>query len=95
MSPLADNPRSEEEISEDALSRAPMAAAFGRRGIAFAPSQANFLLVRVADARRARERLLAGGILVRDGAAVGFPGHLRITVGTREINERLLKLLEE
>lgn len=31
MSPLADNPRSEEEISEDALSRAPLAAAFGRR----------------------------------------------------------------
>ena len=51
--------------------------------------------MRVADARHARERLLAGGILVRDGAAVGFPGHLRITVGTREINERLLKLLEE
>jgi len=75
--------------------RAYLAAGFEDRGIAFAPSQANFLLVRVADARRARERLLAGGILVRDGAAVGFPGHLRITVGTREINERLLKLLEE
>ena len=75
--------------------RAYLAAGFERRGIAFAPSQANFMLVRVADARRARERLLAGGILVRDGAAVGFPGHLRITVGTREINERLLKLLEE
>ena len=32
---------------------------------------------------------------LRDGAAVGFPGHLRISVGTREVNERLLKLLEE
>lgn len=31
MSPLADNPRTEEEISEDALARAPLAAAFGRR----------------------------------------------------------------
>lgn len=31
MSPLADNPRREREISEDALSRAPLAAAFGRR----------------------------------------------------------------
>jgi histidinol-phosphate aminotransferase len=75
--------------------RAYLAAGFERLGLAFAPSQANFILVRVADARRARESLLRGGILVRDGAAVGFPGHLRITVGTREINERVLKLLEE
>jgi histidinol-phosphate aminotransferase len=65
------------------------------RGLACAPSQANFLLVRVPDAARARERLLRGGLLVRDGAAVGFPGHLRISVGTREVNERVLKLLEE
>ena len=64
-------------------------------GLTCSPSQANFLLVRVPDATRARERLLRGGILVRDGAAVGFPGHLRISVGTRETNERVLKLLEE
>jgi len=75
--------------------RAYLAAGLERRGIAFAPSQANFMLVRVKDAAAARDRLLRGGILVRDGAAVGFAGHLRITVGTREINERVLKLLED
>src|SRR5439155_1607115 len=75
--------------------RAYLAAGLERRAIAFAPSQANFMLVRVKDAAAARDRLLRGGILVRDGAAVGFPGHLRITVGTREINERVLKLLED
>jgi len=31
---------------------------------------------------------------VRDGGAVGFPGHLRITVGTRETNARLVKVVE-
>ncbi len=75
--------------------RAYLAAGFERRGISAAPSQANFMLVRVKDPAAARDRLLRGGILVRDGAAVGFPGHLRITVGTREVNERVLKLLEE
>jgi histidinol-phosphate aminotransferase len=75
--------------------RAYLADGFERRGIAFAPSQANFMLVRVPNAPEARARLLRAGILVRDGAGVGFPGHLRISVGTREINERLLKLLEE
>lgn len=70
-------------------------AGLAERGLASSPSQANFLLVRVRDAGRARERLLRAGILVRDGAAVGFPGHLRISIGTHEVNERVLKLLEE
>ncbi|HEV8472242.1 MAG TPA: histidinol-phosphate transaminase [Methylomirabilota bacterium] len=74
--------------------RAFLAAALEQRGIPFAPSQANFMLVRVQDAAAARDRLLRAGILVRDGAAVGFPGHLRITIGTHEVNERLVKLLE-
>ena len=75
--------------------RAHLAAGLTRLGIAFAPSQANFMLVRVKNAASARENLLRGGILVRDGTAVGFPGHLRISIGTREVNDRLLKLLEE
>src|SRR3989475_831080 len=33
------------------------------------------------------------GLLVRDGADVGFPGHLRISVGLREANEKLLGIL--
>ncbi len=65
-----------------------------RRGLAFPASQANFLLVKVADADRARQALLRAGILVRDGAALGFPDHLRIAVGTRETNERLLAALD-
>ena len=64
-----------------------------RRGYAFPPSHANFLLLQVPDAAAARERLLRAGVLVRDGALVGFPGHLRISVGTRAANERLLAAL--
>ncbi len=54
-------------------------------GLAPLPSEANFLLVRLATAEAARElhRGLAGrGILVRDlGSAPGLAGCLRITVG--------------
>jgi histidinol-phosphate aminotransferase len=61
------------------------------RGAQVPPSQANFLLVKVGErAGRLREALLQSGILVRDGVAVGFPGHLRISIGTREQNDRLL-----
>jgi len=65
-----------------------------RRGAPAPPSQANFILPRVgeqADALRAA-LFQKAGILVREGAAVGFPGHLRISVGTREHNNRLLEV---
>jgi len=66
-------------------------AALEQRGAPSPPSQANFLLVRVGDRAGAiRHALLESGILVRDGAGVGFPGHLRIAIGTPEQNDRLL-----
>ena len=73
--------------------RAFLSAGLTKRGYAFPPSQANFLLVKVPDAPAIREKLLRAGIVVRDGAGVGFPGHLRISVGLRETNEKLLGLL--
>jgi histidinol-phosphate aminotransferase len=74
--------------------RAFLGAALAKRGFAFPPSQANFFLVRVPDADTAQRRLLQAGILVRNGAAVGFPGHLRIAVGPRETNEQVLHVFE-
>jgi histidinol-phosphate aminotransferase len=64
------------------------------RGLTFPPSQANFLLVKVSGATALRERLLRAGLVVRDGAGVGFPDHLRITIGTRAVNTRLLRVLD-
>ena len=65
-----------------------------KRGLTFPPSQANFLLVKVTDGPGVRERLLRAGLAVREGAGVGFPGHLRISIGRREANERLLRVLD-
>ncbi len=74
--------------------RAFLSRELARRGFAFPPSQANFFLLNVPSAAQAREALLRAGLLVRDGAAVGFPDHLRIAVGTRAANERLLAVLD-
>ncbi|MFQ5897243.1 MAG: histidinol-phosphate transaminase [Candidatus Methylomirabilia bacterium] len=69
--------------------------ALSDRGLSVVPSHANFLLVGVgATATALRQRLERAGILVRDGAAVGFPGHLRITVGTHAQNAKLLAVLD-
>jgi histidinol-phosphate aminotransferase len=56
------------------------------------PSEANFLLARLANPASAIARAAAAGLLVRD--ARGYPGledALRISIGTPEQNTRLLK----
>ena len=57
-------------------------------------SDANFLLVRFDNPDEVYERLLAGGVIVRNRSKVpGCEGCLRITVGTPAENDRLLRLL--
>lgn len=57
-------------------------------------SDANFLLVRFENPDEVYERLLAGGVIVRNRSKVsGCEGCLRITVGTLVENDRLLRLL--
>ena len=66
-------------------------AALAKRGAPSPPSQANFILAKSGDRTATlRTALFQAGILVRDGSAVGFPGHLRIAVGTAEQNQKLL-----
>lgn len=58
------------------------------------PSDANFLLVRVTDARAVYDHLAGEGIIVRDRSRVVLcEGCLRITVGTPEENQLLLDRL--
>ena len=59
------------------------------------PSEANFLLVKIRNARQVYETLLAKGIVVRDrSSAPGCADCLRITVGTKSENDRLLETLD-
>jgi histidinol-phosphate aminotransferase len=75
--------------------RRALAAAFAARGLRHPPTEANFFLVRLGRPTGPVVRALrARGVLVRDGAAVGYPEHLRITVGTAEQNARLLDALD-
>lgn len=60
------------------------------------PSQANFVFVDVRrDGRLVFEELLKRGVIVRTGDVFGMPTYLRITVGRREQNERLVAALRE
>ncbi len=59
-------------------------------GVEVFPSGANFLMVRVADARGLFEGLAQQGVVVRCFDAGALKGCLRITIGTAEENARLL-----
>jgi histidinol-phosphate aminotransferase len=71
-----------------------LAVALRALGVPFAPSAGNFLMVEAgADAHRIYDQLLRGGVIVRPIGGYGLPRHLRISVGTPEQNDRLLRLL--
>lgn len=59
------------------------------------PSDANFILAKVTDAKELYQYLVAEGIIVRDRSSVPLcEGCLRITVGTPAENKLLLEILD-
>ncbi len=60
------------------------------------PSQANFFLIDVkGDADNLYHKMLYKGVIVRSMSAYGFPEFIRITVGTKEENNRFLAAFAE
>lgn len=79
-------------IAERGRVAAALAALSGVRKVW--PSAANFLLVEFADAAAAVERTRAAGLLLRDFRRTpGLERALRITIGSAEQNDRLLRSL--
>ncbi|MFH1215905.1 MAG: histidinol-phosphate transaminase [Pseudomonadota bacterium] len=68
----------------------------GKLGCRVFPTQTNFFLVDVgADCKGLYEKMLRKGVIVRPMSAYGYPNFIRITVGTREENERLVKSMAQ
>jgi histidinol-phosphate aminotransferase len=69
---------------------------FEELGLAVIPSQTNFMLVEVGPhAPEIQQALLRRGVIIRPCGCYDLPHFLRITVGSREQNERLISALEE
>jgi histidinol-phosphate aminotransferase len=80
----------------NALERSWLAAQLSARGLRVAPSQTNFLLVDFGrEAAPVEAVLVARGVVPRPMAGYGLPNCLRITMGTRVDNARLLQALDE
>jgi histidinol-phosphate aminotransferase len=64
-------------------------------GLSSPESQANFSWVDLGDRDEGEvvSALAEAGVVVRPGTPLGGPGHIRVTYGTREQNERFLAAL--
>jgi histidinol-phosphate aminotransferase len=62
--------------------------------VEFVPSSANFVLLRVGEARRVFTELQSQGIIVRPVENYGLPEWLRISIGTPPQNRRCLRALQ-
>lgn len=87
-------------VKEVCESRARLERALEANGIAFWPSQANFVLARVASSKAGStefvERMRQRRILVRDRSSnPGCEGCVRITLGLSEHTDRLLEALQQ
>jgi histidinol-phosphate aminotransferase len=68
--------------------------AFDELGLAWARSDANYVLVEVGeDAAGLYQRLLRRGVITRALGAFGLSSHLRVTVGLPEENDRFIEAL--
>lgn len=64
-----------------------------RLGLEYAPSWANFLLVKVGAGTY--QKLLPEGVIIRPMEGYGFPGYARVSVGTPTENARFIAAMEK
>lgn len=68
---------------------------FRTMGVEFVPGVANFLMVNVGDGPRVFQEMLARKVIIRPLAGYGLRAWVRISVGTREQNEKCISALKE
>jgi len=88
----------ERRVERTAIERLHMESELGQRGLWSSDSEANFSWMGLGEGREEADvvrGLAERGVIVRAGAALGSEGHLRVTYGTREENDRFLAALDE
>ena len=94
---LSDKDFVQDYVAQAIAGRGELEAELAELGVHYWPSRANFVLFHIgAHCQRFVSEMRTRGILVRDRSSDhGCAGCVRITVGTREHNQRLLAALRE
>ena len=84
-------------VERTAIERVHVESELAERGLETTESQTNFTWVSLGDRDEAEVMRGLGehGVIVRSGTDLGGPGHLRVTFGTREENDRFLAALDQ
>lgn len=83
-------------VETNARERTRVMEALRRLGLDPAPSESNFVFTEVGpDAPAVSDELLRLGVIVRPLGWMGFPNALRVSVGTREENDKFFLAAEE
>ena len=87
----------ERRVERTAIERLHVEDALEERGLWSSDSQANFSWLALGDRDEAAvlRELATRGVIVRGGRDLGRAGHIRVTYGTREENDRFLAALDE
>lgn len=93
LAALADDEHLRRTVTANAEGRAYLSEQFGSLGLFYVPSEANFLLLRVGDGRKAYDRLRNLRLLVQPMERYGLPAFVRVSVGLPEQNELFIGAL--
>jgi histidinol-phosphate aminotransferase len=78
-------------IQENAAERARLSQGLIELGLRPVPSHSNFIFIDIGpDAHELSDELLHAGVIVRPLGWMGFPEAMRVSVGVREENDKLL-----
>jgi histidinol-phosphate aminotransferase len=92
---LGDEAHLQWSLERNAAERASLTESLQSRGLRVFPSQTNFVLVEFGpNAALIEAALIAQGVVLRPMGGYGLPDCLRITVGSRVENQRLLAALD-
>ena len=91
---LADSAHLERALAFNRAERDWLGDALTRRGYRVLPSQTNFVMVDLGrDAAEIERRLFERGVIVRPMGGYGLPETVRVSIGSRAENQRLLDAL--
>lgn len=96
LAALNDSEHVRKSLESNRTGLAQLSAGLKSMGIRFVPSVTNFVLVEFGrDAEPVSEELLRLGVIVRPMRWMGLPTAIRVSVGTREENDKFLGALGE
>jgi histidinol-phosphate aminotransferase len=96
LAALDDSEHLSRSVETNRAGMAQLRTGFDALGVRHLPSAGNFVMIDCGrPAAAVYEAMLRQGVIVRPVGNYRLPNHLRVTVGTREQNERMLSALKQ